>query len=90
MTRIITRTAAFKKDYKRMQKRGYIMERLIGIIRFLAEGKKLEERHRDHALRGNYEGHRECHIEPDWLLIYTATEEELGLARTGTHSNLFK
>jgi mRNA interferase YafQ len=90
MTRAITRTATFKKDYKRMQKRGYIMERLIRIIRFLAEGKKLEERHRDHALHGNFEGHRECHVEPDWLLIYTATEQELGLERTGTHSDLFK
>lgn len=90
MTRIIIRTAAFKKDYKRMQKRGFVMDRLISIIRLLAEGKKLEERHRDHTLHGNYEGHRECHVEPDWLLIYTSTEEELGLARTGTHSDLFK
>jgi mRNA interferase YafQ len=90
MTRVITRTAAFKKDYKRMQKRGFIMERLINIIRLLADGKKLEERHRDHALHGNYEGNRECHVEPDWLLIYTSTEEELGLTRTGTHSDLFK
>jgi mRNA interferase YafQ len=90
MTRIITRTAAFKKDYKRMQKRGFIMEHLISIIRLLAGGSKLEERHRDHALHGNFEGHRECHVEPDWLLIYTSTEKELGLARTGTHSDLFK
>ncbi|MBI5825624.1 MAG: type II toxin-antitoxin system YafQ family toxin [Chloroflexi bacterium] len=90
MTRTITRTTAFKKDYKRMQKRGHVMERLISIIRFLAEGKNLEERHHDHSLRGNYEGHRECHIEPDWLLIYTTSEEELGLARTGSHSDLFK
>lgn len=90
MTRIITRTAAFKKDYKRMQKRGYVMERLISIIRLLVEGKKLEERHSDHTLHGNYEGNRECHIEPDWLLIYASTEEELGLARTGSHSDLFK
>ena len=90
MTRVITRSATFKKDYKRLQKRGYVMERLIKIIELLAEGKKLEERHRDHTLQGNYEGHRECHVEPDWLLVYTATEEELGLARTGTHSDLFK
>lgn len=90
MTRVITRTTNFKKDFKRMQKRGYIMERLYAIIRFLVEGKKLEERHRDHLLHGNYEGNRECHVEPDWLLIYTITEEELGLTRTGTHSDLFK
>jgi mRNA interferase YafQ len=90
MTREITRTAAFKKDYKRLQKRGYIMERLLKIIQLLADGKKLEERQRDHNLSGNYEGHRECHVEPDWLLIYAITEEELGLARTGTHSDLFK
>ena len=90
MTRVITRTSTFKKDYKRMQKRGVVMERLFALIQFLAEGKKLEERHRDHLLHGNYEGNRECHVEPDWLLIYTITEEELGLTRTGTHSDLFK
>ena len=73
-----------------MQKRGYVMARLIAIIQTLAEGKKLDERHRDHFLQGNYGGHRECHVEPDWLLIYKSTEEELGLARTGTHADLFK
>ncbi len=90
MTRVITRTSNFKKDFKRMQKRGYVMQRLFALIQFLVEGKKLDERHRDHLLHGNYEGNRECHVEPDWLLIYTITEEELGLTRTGTHSDLFK
>ncbi len=90
MTRSITRTAAFKKDFKRLQKRGYVMNRMFTLIQLLVEGKKLDERHRDHFLHGNYEGNRECHIEPDWLLIYTITEDEIGLTRTGTHSDLFK
>ena len=89
MTRVIIRTSTFKKDFKRMQKRGYVMERLFGLLQILVEGKKLEDRHRDHLLHGIYEGNRECHVEPDWLLIYTVTEDELGLSRTGTHSDLF-
>ncbi len=90
MTRVITRTSTFKNDYKRMQKRGVVIDRLFALIQLLVEGKKLEDRHRDHLLHGNYEGNRECHVEPAWLLIYTITDKELGLARTGTHSDLFK
>lgn len=90
MTRVITRTSTFKNDYKRMQKRGVVIDRLFALIQLLVEGKKLEDRHRDHLLHGNYEGNRECHVEPDWLLIYTITDKVLGLARTGTHSDLFK
>jgi mRNA interferase YafQ len=65
------------------------MERLFALLQILIEGKELEDRHRDHLLHGNYEGNRECHVEPDWL-IYTVTEQELGLSRTRTHSDLFK
>jgi mRNA interferase YafQ len=90
MTRVITRSSVFKIDYKRMQKRGVVIDRLFALIQLLVEGKKLEDRQRDHLLHGNYEGNRECHVEPDWLLIYTITDKVLGLARTGTHSDLFK
>ena len=60
------------------------------IIRKLAGGETLETKYRDHLLSGQYKGTRECHIEPDWLLIYELTESELFLVRTGTHSDLFK
>ncbi len=90
MTRVISRTSTFKKDYKRMQKRGVVIDRLFALIQLLVEGKQLEDRHRDHLLHGQYEGNRECHVEPNWLLIYTITDKELGLARTGSHSDLFK
>ena len=88
--RFIVQSSAFKKDYKRLRKRGYDMGRLRLVIDALLEGKPLDERHRDHSLRGNYEGWRECHIAPDWLLIYIVNEEELSLARTGTHADLFE
>ena len=79
----------FEKDVKLMKKRGYVMEKLGAALRTLAETGKLEERFKDHPLRGNYQGYRECHLEPDWLLIYKITDEELSLSRTGTHSDLF-
>ena len=87
--RSITRSSAFRKDYKRLQKRGFELSRLQIVINTLADGRALEERYRDHPLRGNYESWRECHIAPDWLLVYILTEEELSLARTGTHADLF-
>lgn len=82
---------AFKKDYKRIKKRGYdtrLLEKVIGI---LAEGKLLPPEYKDHDLSGDYKGCRECHISPDWLLVYEVVEEELllYLTRTGTHSDLF-
>ena len=86
----IRRTTQFKKDIKRARKRRKNFGKLKTVIEKLAEGKPLEARHRDHALVGNYSGARDCHIEPDWLLIYEATEDELVLIRTGTHADLFK
>lgn len=82
---------AFKKDYKRICKRGYDIKRLETVIGLLTEGKPLPAAYRDHDLGGNYKGCRECHITPDWLLIYEVVEEELllYLMRTGTHSDLF-
>ena len=81
----------FRKDLKLAKKRGFKIEKLRSVITALAEGKKLEKRCRDHALSGEYSAFRECHIEPDWLLIYRIDEGvlELFLFRTGKHSDLF-
>ena len=83
--------AAFKKDYKRIVKRGYDMRLLEKVIELLANQKPLPEKDRDHQLSGDYAGCRECHITPDWLLIYEVADEELilYLTRTGSHSDLF-
>lgn len=82
---------AFKKDYKRIVRRGYDVRLLEAVIELLAEQKPLPEQYHDHNLTGNYAGCRECHITPDWLLIYEVKEKELllYLTRTGTHSDLF-
>ena len=81
----------FRKDLKLAKKRGFNLDLLRSVINPLAEGKKLEEKHRDHSLIGEYRRFRECHIEPDWLLIYRIDGVELNLFlfRTGTHSELF-
>lgn len=83
--------AAFKKDYKRIVKRGYDMRLLEKVIELLANQKPLPEKNRAHQLSGDYAGCRECHITPDWLLIYEVADEELVLylTRTGSHSDLF-
>jgi mRNA interferase YafQ len=88
--RTIRRTTQFKKDVKRVQKRGKDFTEFKRVIELLVEGKPLEKKHRDHALVGNWAGTRDCHIEPDWLLLYQIDEEELILVRTGSHSDLFK
>ena len=82
---------SFKKDYKRIVKRGYDIALLENVIRMLADGETLPAKYRDHALVGDFAGCRECHITPDWLLIYEVRESELilVLSRTGTHSDLF-
>ena len=87
----IKHQAAFKKDYKRIVKRGYDMRLLEKVIELLANQKPLPEKNRDHQLSGDYAGCRECHITPDWLLIYEVADEELilYLTRTGSHSDLF-
>lgn len=90
MLELVT-TGQFRKDYKRVKKRGYDMNRLEEVIEFLLNEQPLDERYRDHGLVGNYVGFRECHILPDWLLIYAIDKEQLILtaSRTGTHSDLF-
>ena len=84
-------TGQFKRDLKRIQKRGLELELLKNVIRLLLEEQTLDEKYRDHALTGNYRGFRECHIQPDWLLIYAIDHNELILttSRTGSHSDLF-
>lgn len=84
-------TTKFQKDLKKVQKRGYDISLLTEIIKKLANGEQLPEKNRDHALSGNYSGYRECHIQPDWLLIYEIDNGDLYLylTRTGSHSDLF-
>lgn len=84
-------TTQFKKDLKLAQKRGYDIKTITAVIKKLAAGEPLPEKNRDHALTGNYKNCRECHIAPDWLLIYEIVETELilYLTRTGTHADLF-
>ena len=79
----------FKKDFKTCVKRGYQMPLLQQAIDTLRIPAPLPPKNKDHNLIGNYSGYRECNIEPDWLLIYKQTEDELRLDRTGTHADLF-
>jgi mRNA interferase YafQ len=85
-------TTAFSRDLKRVSKRSYDLDRLHDVIERLRVGAALEPRHRDHALSGDWKGWRDCHIEPDWLLIYRVDEDagELVLGRTGTHADLLE
>lgn len=85
----LDKTLMFRKDLKRAAKRGCNKEALFAVIDMLQKGEPLPEKNRDHALSGNWRGHRECHISPDWLLIYRIYEDTLilSLIRTGTHSD---
>jgi len=84
-------TVQFRKDYKLIEKRNYDLFLMDQVVQTLLEEKPLDPKHRDHALTGDYAGHRECHILSDWLLIYRIERENLVLVatRTGTHSDLF-
>ena len=84
-------TTKFKKDLKKASKRNLKIEKLEKVIDIIANGEMLSEKYCDHELNGNYSGCRECHIEPDWLLIYEIHNDKLILilTRTGTHSDLF-
>ncbi len=85
-------TTAYKKAYKLMKKRGLDISLLDEVVDLLRQGKQLEERYRDHRLTGNFAGFRECHIKPDWLLIYLIENDilTLTLIDTGSPSDLFK
>ena len=84
-------SSRFKRDYKRAKKQGRDVELLLDVVDILAAEEPLELKYQDHALVGDYLGHRECHIQPDWLLVYKIVEETLilKLIRTGSHGDLF-
>ena len=85
-------TSRFKKDYKLIKKRKYDIQKLKNVISILCNCVCLPQKFKDHELSGDYKGFRECHIEPDWLLIYKISDDTLilTLTRTGTHSDLFQ
>jgi len=83
-------TTRFEKDVKLVRRRGKDLTKMHTVIEILLSGKKLPAQYLDHWLKGNYSDRRECHIEPDWLLIYKPTPKEIVFERTGTHSDLFK
>lgn len=86
----LVRSTRFRKDVERVQKRGKDMAKLRTVLILLAEQQPLPATYRDHALRGSWIGFRDLHIEPDWLLLYRIQGNEVQLARTGTHSDLFR
>ncbi|MEI7451517.1 MAG: type II toxin-antitoxin system YafQ family toxin [Desulfomonile sp.] len=86
----IFETSQFRKDLKKIKKRGKDIQKLKDTVRQIANGEMLDAKHRDHALTGSRGGSRDCHVEPDWLLIYRKDEDSLYLERSGTHSDLFK
>jgi len=90
--RTFSRTSQFKKDVKRAQKRGKDLAKLKAVLDRLIEGEQLSPECKDHPLRGNFVGSRDCHIELDWILIYTLIENDthVRFERTGTHSDLFR
>lgn len=91
MKYIVKFTARFQKDYKKLVKRKFDVSKVHEVIEILASGNELPDKYHDHALSGNYQGARECHVRPDWLLIYSISNEKLilELMRTGSHSDLF-
>ena len=85
----IRQSTQFRRDVKRLLRRDVDMSKLEAVIVTLVDQQTLDDRHRDHSLIGNWRGHRECHIQSDWLLIYRIMGEELQLVRTGSHSEIF-
>ncbi|MGH7600068.1 MAG: type II toxin-antitoxin system YafQ family toxin [bacterium] len=86
----IVYSSQFKKDYKKVKKQNKNLEKLSTVIDKLAAKERLDAKYRDHPLSGSWKGFRDCHLEPDWILIYQTTEEALILARMGLHVELFK
>jgi mRNA interferase YafQ len=87
--RLLT-TTAFERDLRRIRKQGKDLDKLEAIVDLLQAQKKLPQRCRPHPLRGRWTGHWDCHVEPDWLLLYRVTEDSLILVRTGSHTELFR
>jgi mRNA interferase YafQ len=83
-------TTQFERDLRLLQRRGKDIEKLKQVLAVLINEEPLAERYRDHPLKGNYRNRRECHLEPDWLLIYKLYNDEIIFERTGTHSDLFE
>ena len=85
----LSQTSQFKKDIKKQLRKGKDQQKLIEVVKLLLSESPLPEKNKDHPLKGNWKGRRDCHIEPDWILIYKISKDELLLERTGTHSDLF-
>ena len=83
-------TSQFKKDFKRVSSRGKDLSKLEVVIETLLNGEILDQKYKDHSLIGKWKNHRDCHLEPDWILIYRLTSDSLILERTGSHSELFR
>jgi mRNA interferase YafQ len=83
-------SSQFQRDVKRLQKRGKDLEKLKKLIELLLEAQSLPAQYKDHPLKLNWAGYRDAHVEPDWVLIYSATSERVHLERTGTHEELFE
>jgi mRNA interferase YafQ len=88
--RVIFQTSQFKKDFRKIMSRGKDIEKLKSVVKVILAGEPMEERHHDHPLSGQWTGSRDCHIEPDWVLIYRMAGDCLYLERTGSHSDLFR
>lgn len=88
--RTIERGRQFRKDYKRATRQGCDVDALKRVVKKLVGNDSLPQKYKDHKLAGEYRGHRDCHIGPDFLLIYRLTEKTLSLVRLGTHSELFR
>ena len=80
---------AFRQDFKRIFKAGKDMRKLLSAMELLENEIPLDQKYHDHPLKGNWKGHRECHIEPDWLLIYIIEGDTITFARSGSHTELF-
>ena len=89
MLLIIRQSTQFRRDIKRLSRQGADLSKIETVIKALVAQEPLAERYRDHPLTGNWVGYRDCHIQPDWLLIYRVIDDELQLNRTGSHAELF-
>ena len=87
---VAVRSSRFKRDVRKLEKQGKDLTKLRSVLLLLLEEKPLPDHYRDHALRGDWYGFRDLHVEPDWLLLYRLKDGELQLARTGSHSELFR
>jgi len=86
----VAQTTQFARDVKKMRKRGKDLAKLEAVVRQLAAASPLDQKYRDHPLVGEWKPSHDCHVEPDWILIYTTDDESLRLERTGSHSDLFR